>query len=91
MVTVISNAVRCWRLDTVTGGCNYGAGPRRRYQLLYQGHYVSSDGPPPATLTVTTATMQGQGDKHHQLRYWRLRLKMVRRKCRLHLNVQKMR
>ena len=42
----------CEMLETVTGGCNYGAGPRRRYQLLYQGHYVSSDGPPPATLTV---------------------------------------
>ena len=42
----------CEMLETVTGGCNYGAGPRLRYQLLYQGHYVSSDGPPPATLTV---------------------------------------
>ena len=51
MVTVTSNVVRCWRLDTVTGGCNYGGGGPG-YQLLYQGHYVSSDGPPPATLTV---------------------------------------
>ena len=87
MVTVTSNVVRCWRLDTVTGGCNYGGGGPG-YQLLYQGHYVSSDGPPPAALTVPSTLGHHRNYAGTGTNITRLGLKMVRRKCRLHLNVQ---
>ena len=54
------------------GGCNYGGGGPG-YQLLYQGHYVSSDGPPPAALTVPSTlghhrNYAGQGQTSLEIR-----------------------